>query len=169
MRCACFSLANSGACSPSSISQTHRNHSEGMMSFGPESTAQRKPSRVDTSIAFSRPPSESRNASSFSISRLVSGPDLIGPRRNRSREAMAEGIVIMAGNGISATWKSLGFLSVSKFWARTAIHPSRELLDYCFWLLDDEDLEPRIKKLVLRDPVGVPSSCCTMASERIGH
>src|SRR6202171_2369696 len=28
---------------------------------------------------------------------------------------------------------------------------------------------PRIKKLVLRDPVGVPSSCCTIASERIGH
>src|SRR6202048_4610451 len=27
---------------------------------------------------------------------------------------------------------------------------------------------PRIKKLVLRDPVGVPSSCCTTASERIG-
>src|SRR5258708_7294972 len=26
---------------------------------------------------------------------------------------------------------------------------------------------PRIKKLVLRDPVGVPSSCCTTASERI--
>jgi hypothetical protein len=26
---------------------------------------------------------------------------------------------------------------------------------------------PRIKKLVLRDPVGVPSSCCTIASERI--
>ena len=42
------------------------------------STAQRKPSRVDTSIAFSRPPSESRNASSFSISRLVSGRDSIG-------------------------------------------------------------------------------------------
>jgi hypothetical protein len=28
---------------------------------------------------------------------------------------------------------------------------------------------PRIKKLVLRDPVGVPSSCCTTTSERIGH
>src|SRR5260370_42273993 len=28
---------------------------------------------------------------------------------------------------------------------------------------------PRIKKLVLRDPVGVPSSCCTTASERIGR
>src|ERR1700737_2347696 len=28
---------------------------------------------------------------------------------------------------------------------------------------------PRIKKLVLRDPVGVPSSCCTIASERIDH
>jgi hypothetical protein len=27
---------------------------------------------------------------------LVSGPDLISPRRNRSREAMAEGIVIMS-------------------------------------------------------------------------
>jgi hypothetical protein len=27
---------------------------------------------------------------------------------------------------------------------------------------------PRIKKLVLRDPVGVPSSCCTMVSEHIG-
>src|SRR5258707_15639266 len=27
---------------------------------------------------------------------------------------------------------------------------------------------PRIKKLVLRDPVGVPSSCCTTPSERIG-
>ncbi|HMJ31362.1 MAG TPA: hypothetical protein VK512_21835, partial [Xanthobacteraceae bacterium] len=26
---------------------------------------------------------------------------------------------------------------------------------------------PRIKKLGLRDPVGVPSSCCTIASERI--
>jgi hypothetical protein len=26
---------------------------------------------------------------------------------------------------------------------------------------------PRIKKLVFRDPVGVPSSCCTIASERI--
>jgi hypothetical protein len=26
---------------------------------------------------------------------------------------------------------------------------------------------PRIKKLVLRDPVGVPSSCCTMAPARI--
>jgi hypothetical protein len=26
---------------------------------------------------------------------------------------------------------------------------------------------PRIKKLVLRDPVGVPSSCSTIASERI--
>jgi hypothetical protein len=50
----------------------------------------------DTSIAFSRPPSESRNALSFSISRSVSGPDLISPRRNRSREAMAEGIVIMS-------------------------------------------------------------------------
>jgi hypothetical protein len=46
---------------------------------------------------------------------LVSGPDLISPRRNRSREAMAEGIVIMARNGISETWRSLGFLSVSKF------------------------------------------------------
>ena len=28
---------------------------------------------------------------------------------------------------------------------------------------------PRIKKLVLRDPVGVPSSCCTITSERIDH
>jgi len=28
---------------------------------------------------------------------------------------------------------------------------------------------PRIKKLVLRDPVGVPSSCCTTTSERIDH
>src|SRR5882724_9357895 len=28
---------------------------------------------------------------------------------------------------------------------------------------------PRIKKLVLRDPVGVPSSCCTTKSERIDH
>jgi hypothetical protein len=28
---------------------------------------------------------------------------------------------------------------------------------------------PRIKKLVLRDPVGVPSSCCTTTSEHIGH
>src|SRR5258707_141794 len=28
---------------------------------------------------------------------------------------------------------------------------------------------PRIKKLVLRDPVGVPSSCCTATSERIDH
>src|SRR6202022_641246 len=28
---------------------------------------------------------------------------------------------------------------------------------------------PRIKKLVLRDPVGVPSSCCTMTSGRTGH
>src|ERR1700674_1390582 len=27
---------------------------------------------------------------------------------------------------------------------------------------------PRIKKLVLRDPVGVPSSCCITPSERIG-
>ena len=26
---------------------------------------------------------------------------------------------------------------------------------------------PRIKQLVLRDPVGVPSSCCIIASERI--
>ena len=26
---------------------------------------------------------------------------------------------------------------------------------------------PRIKKLVLRDPVGIPSSCCTTALERI--
>jgi hypothetical protein len=99
MRCACFSLANSGACLPSSLSQTHRIHSEGVITFGPESTAQRKPSRVDTSIAFSRPPSESRNASSFSISRLVSGPDLINLiRRGRdaSREAIAERIMIMA-------------------------------------------------------------------------
>src|ERR1035441_8194931 len=78
MRCACFSLANSGACAPSSLSQTYRIHSEGMMTFGPESAAQRKPSKVDTSIAFSRPSSASRNTSSSSISRLVSGPDLIG-------------------------------------------------------------------------------------------
>jgi hypothetical protein len=28
---------------------------------------------------------------------------------------------------------------------------------------------PRMKKLVLRDPVGVPSSCCTMTSGRTGH
>ena len=63
---------------PSSLSQTHRIHSEGMMTFGPESAAQRKPSKVDTSIAFSRPSSASRNTSSSSISRLVSGPDLIG-------------------------------------------------------------------------------------------
>src|SRR5258708_34862804 len=28
---------------------------------------------------------------------------------------------------------------------------------------------PRIKKLVLRDPVGVPSSCCTTTSGRTGH
>jgi len=28
---------------------------------------------------------------------------------------------------------------------------------------------PRIKKLVLRDPVGVPLSCCTTPSERIGR
>src|SRR6266404_4285609 len=28
---------------------------------------------------------------------------------------------------------------------------------------------PRIKKLVLRDPVGVPSSCCIMTSGRTGH
>jgi hypothetical protein len=28
---------------------------------------------------------------------------------------------------------------------------------------------PRIKKLVLRDPVGVPSSCCKIASERTDH
>src|SRR5258705_10827515 len=28
---------------------------------------------------------------------------------------------------------------------------------------------PRIKKLGLRDPVGVPSSCCTMTSGRTGH
>jgi hypothetical protein len=28
---------------------------------------------------------------------------------------------------------------------------------------------PWIKKLVLRGPVGVPSSCCTTPSERIGH
>src|SRR5271154_2861231 len=28
---------------------------------------------------------------------------------------------------------------------------------------------PRIKKLGLRDPVGVPSSCCTTTSERIDH
>ena len=28
---------------------------------------------------------------------------------------------------------------------------------------------PRIKKLVLPDPVGVPSSCCITTSERIGH
>jgi hypothetical protein len=28
---------------------------------------------------------------------------------------------------------------------------------------------PQIKKLVLRDPVGVPSSCCTTTSEHIGH
>src|SRR6267143_87238 len=47
---------------------THRIHSDGMMTFGPDSTAQRKPSRPDTSIAFSRPSSESRNASSSSIS-----------------------------------------------------------------------------------------------------
>src|SRR5258706_10153618 len=45
-----------------------------MMTFGPDSTAQRKPSTPDTSIAFSRPPSESRNPSSSSISWLVSGP-----------------------------------------------------------------------------------------------
>jgi hypothetical protein len=31
------------------------------------------------------------------------------------------------------------------------------------------DRMPRIKKLVLRDPVGVPSSCCITTSERIGH
>jgi hypothetical protein len=62
MRFACFSLANSGDCSPSFWSQTHRIHSEGMMTFGPESTAQMKPSKVETSIALSRPSSASRNA-----------------------------------------------------------------------------------------------------------
>ena len=35
MRFACFSLANSGGCSPFSRSQTHRSHSEGMMVLGP--------------------------------------------------------------------------------------------------------------------------------------
>src|SRR5450759_4392613 len=79
MRCGCFSLANSGDCSPSSMSQIHRIHSDGITTFGPETTAQRKPSRVDTSIAFSRLSSARRNASSSLISRLVSGPDLIGP------------------------------------------------------------------------------------------
>ncbi len=78
MRCACFSLVNFGDCLPSLLSQTHRIHSDGMMTFGPESAAQRKPSRLDTSIAFSRSSSESRNASSSSISWLVSGPDSIG-------------------------------------------------------------------------------------------
>src|ERR1035437_4329934 len=78
MRCACFWLVNSGDCLPSAESQTHRIHSDGMMTFGPNSTAQRKPSTPDTSIAFSRPSSESRNASSSSISWLVS------PIRSRS-------------------------------------------------------------------------------------
>src|SRR5712672_3168704 len=45
MRCACFSLVNFGDCLPSVESQTHRIHSDGMMTFGPDSTAQRKPSR----------------------------------------------------------------------------------------------------------------------------
>src|SRR5260370_42357385 len=48
MRCACFSLVNSGDCLPSAESQTHRIHSDGMMTFGPDSTAQRKPSTPDT-------------------------------------------------------------------------------------------------------------------------
>src|SRR5258708_4551301 len=42
MRCACFALVNSGDCLPSVESQTHRIHSDGMMTFGPDSTAQRK-------------------------------------------------------------------------------------------------------------------------------
>src|SRR5450759_4988325 len=78
MHFACFSLANCGACSPSFWSQTHRIHSEGTMTFGPESTAQMKPSKVGTSIAFSSSSSESRNPLSSSISRSVSGPDWIG-------------------------------------------------------------------------------------------
>src|SRR5450830_2134362 len=78
MHFACFSLANCGACSPSFWSQTHRIHSEGTMTFGPESTAQMKPSKVETSIAFSSSSSESRNPLSSSISRSVSGPDWIG-------------------------------------------------------------------------------------------
>ena len=78
MRCACFSLVNSGDWLASVESQTHGIYFDGMMTFGPDSTAQRKPSRLDTSIAFSRPSSESRNVSSSSISRLVNGPDLIG-------------------------------------------------------------------------------------------
>src|ERR1017187_904149 len=78
MHCAWFSLANSGDCSPSSMSQIHRSHSDGITTFVPQTTAQKKPSRVDTSIAFSRLSSARRNASSSLISRLVSGPDLIG-------------------------------------------------------------------------------------------
>src|SRR6202166_4197214 len=70
MRCACFSLLNSGDWLVSVESQTHGIHFDGMMTFGPDSTAQRKPSRLDTSIAFSRPSSESRNVSSSSISRV---------------------------------------------------------------------------------------------------
>ena len=46
MRFACFSLLNSGCCSPFSWSQTQRSHSDGMMVLGPESTAQMKPSKV---------------------------------------------------------------------------------------------------------------------------
>src|SRR5450759_2775224 len=72
MRCACFSLVNSGDCLPSAESQTHRIHSDGMMTFGLDSPAQRQPSTPVTSIAFSRPSSESRNASSSSIYWFVS-------------------------------------------------------------------------------------------------
>src|SRR6267142_44639 len=77
VRCPCYSLVNSGNCLTSAESQTHRIHSDGMMKFGPDSTAQRKPSRPDTSIAFSRPSSESRNASSSSISEQSEGMVLL--------------------------------------------------------------------------------------------
>src|SRR5450759_4489479 len=76
MHFACFSLANCGACSPSFWSQTHRIHSEGTMTFGPESTAQMKPSKVETSIAFWSSSSESRNPLISSISLSVLVPDL---------------------------------------------------------------------------------------------
>src|ERR1700738_769046 len=48
-------------------------------------------------------------------------------------------------------------------------NPSASLLNH-FMNMDQASCPrmPRIKKLVLRDPVGVPSSCCTTASERIG-
>src|SRR6202022_3072091 len=47
-------------------------------------------------------------------------------------------------------------------------NPSASLLNH-FMNMDQASCPrmPRIKKLVLRDPVGVPSSCCIIASERI--